>query len=270
MMPRNEIMAPAVPTFACDAAVPTAARRRVSPWLLPCCLALAGLALGCDDTDPAWELDNDRIIAVRATPPQLAAGERAVLDVLVTSPQGGPRVMTPLVAVALPDSLDQPVPPQLAGAVELQGISWTVTAPDAGALGALRAERKLTEGQPLLLRVGVRVDPGNGPLDAVKTVRLGQRGANPTLGAVTLGGQPARDDLVLPADTDVALQVDAAEGQEVFWLTSIGELDDADDAQATLRHDRSGDDLLTGHIAVVVRDAEGGVVWGIWRASIAE
>lgn len=261
MMPRNDLR---------ELDEPGARAAGGSLALGLCCAALAALAPGCDDTDPAWELNNDRIIAVRVTPPQLAPGERAVLDVLVTSPQGGPRVMTPLAAVAVPDSVEQPLPPALAGSVQLQGISWTVTAPDAGALGALRAERELTESEPLLLRVGVRVDPGNGPLDAVKTVRLGQRGDNPALGAVTIDGEPARDDLVIPADSDVALQVAAAEGQEVFWLTSIGELDDADDAQATLRHDRAGDHPLAGHVAVVVRDGDGGVVWGIWRASIAE
>jgi len=34
------------------------------------------------DVDPPWQLDHDRIVAVRATPPHIAAGETATLDVL--------------------------------------------------------------------------------------------------------------------------------------------------------------------------------------------
>ena len=38
---------------------------------------------GCtDDVDPPWQLDHDRIVAVRATPPRIASGETARLDVL--------------------------------------------------------------------------------------------------------------------------------------------------------------------------------------------
>src|SRR6185436_1345398 len=46
--------------------------------------ALVSVMLGCtDDSDPPWQLDHDRIIAVRATPPRIAAGDQAVVDMLV-------------------------------------------------------------------------------------------------------------------------------------------------------------------------------------------
>lgn len=234
------------------------------------CAALAALAVGCDDTDPAWELENDRIIAVRSSPPRVAAGEHALIDVLITSPAEGPRVVAPGFALAVPESEAAPLPPQLASTVSLQNAGWMVAAPDAEALAAVRAQRGISESEPVELRVGVRVDSPSGPLDAVKTVRLGGRGDNPVLGAVTLGGEAARDGLVLPAGVDVPLVVDALADQEVFWLTSVGELDDPDDAAASLRHDRDGDDPTEGHVAVVVRDRDGGVVWGIWRVSIGE
>ncbi|HSR95739.1 MAG TPA: hypothetical protein VLM79_01660, partial [Kofleriaceae bacterium] len=44
---------------------------------------VVAVAACTDDLDPPWQLDHDRIIAVRATPPQIAAGDRAVVDALV-------------------------------------------------------------------------------------------------------------------------------------------------------------------------------------------
>jgi hypothetical protein len=232
-------------------------------------LALA-LCAGCDDTDPAWQLDNDRIIAVRATPPGLAAGEQGQLDVLVTRAGGGPEVIAPELAIALPsDASAAETPAQLRGAVMPERGGWSVVAPDAGALTELRAGMGLAEGAAVPLRVGVRVDLGSGPLDAVKTVMLGAAERNPALPAVTIGGVPAADGLQLGQDQDIELRVAAAEGDEVFWLTSVGELSDQDDAVATVRHDRGDDHLLAGHIAVVLRDGKGGVVWGFWSVTVA-
>ena len=45
---------------------------------------LALLAVGCGgDLDPEWQLDHDRVIAVRATPPSIVAGGRSELDGLI-------------------------------------------------------------------------------------------------------------------------------------------------------------------------------------------
>jgi hypothetical protein len=47
--------------------------------------ALALAATGCvEDLDPPWQLDHDRIVAVRATPPAIEAGGRAELDALIS------------------------------------------------------------------------------------------------------------------------------------------------------------------------------------------
>jgi hypothetical protein len=150
-----------------------------------------------------------------------------------------------------------------------RGTEWTVVAPDAATLASLRASLGLAASAAVPLRVGVRVDLGSGPLDAVKTISFGERVANPILGTVTIGGVAAKDGLVLDPDVDVRLEVEAAPTDQVFWLTSIGKLSDPEDQQATLRHDRSGDAPSAGHIVVVVRDRSGGVTWGIWTASIA-
>jgi hypothetical protein len=247
-------------------------------WSALVLAALTSLVTGCDDTVPQWDLDNDRIIAVRASSPGLVAGERAVLDVLVTSEGRGPHVVSPQIAVAVASDLQDAigaalatVPDALARAVVTDGTGWAVVSPSAAELTALRTEMKLAADAIVPLRIGVRVDLGSGPLDALKVVSLGASAANPTLGAVTINGAAAQDGMVLPADVDVAMSVEAGAEDEVYWLTSIGDMSDEEDAVATLNHDSKSDDLLTeGHIAVVVRSKEGGVTWGFWTASIAQ
>lgn len=233
--------------------------------------AAAALAAGCDDTDPPWELDNDRIIAVRSTPPKVMPGERAKLDVLVTSEGRGPFVVSPLGAIAVPPDQtgQQPIPQELSRAVVIENNEWKVVGPSDAELVSLRGELGLAAGAAVPLRVGVRVDLGSGTLDAVKTVALGEMAQNPTLGAVTINGAPAKDGMVLPRDVDVLMSVEAGAEEQVFWLSSIGDLSDEEDAVATLNHDSKSDDHLTsGHIAVVVRDRAGGVTWGFWTASV--
>lgn len=244
---------------------------------------LAALATGCDDTDPPWELDNDRIIAVRASSPQLAAGDRATLDVLVTAAGRGPFVMPPDLAIAVPvdpnsNQVDQPdsLPEALQNAVRFENGQWTVVAPSAAELDQVRAERGIAAGMPVPLIVGVRVDPSQGDggvsLDAIKTVLLGAPTlGNPTLGAVVINGAPAADGIVLPMDTEIVMSVELAnaEEEEAYWLSSIGALKDFDDPRAELEHEKGTEDHLTeGHIAVVVRTKAGGVTWGFWTARV--
>jgi hypothetical protein len=204
------------------------------------------LLAACNDTTPAWELDNDRIIAVRATPPQIAAGERARLDLLVTAAEVGPTEVSPTFAAIAAEA----VPPGLEGAVVSDDDGWWVVAPD-----------DLDAAEPVPLVVAVTVDVGGDqPLAAIKTVTLGASADNPALGAVTIDGEVARDGLVVDVDAEVPLMVEAGPTDEIDWLTSLGELDDISDAAATLTPDLPGE----GHLAVVVRDTEGGVTWGFW------
>src|SRR4029079_15048087 len=47
-------------------------------------IAVAFWSAGCPGArDPPWQLDHDRIIAVRATPPGIAAGDKSTLDALI-------------------------------------------------------------------------------------------------------------------------------------------------------------------------------------------
>ncbi|MEO7097631.1 MAG: hypothetical protein ABI175_30495, partial [Polyangiales bacterium] len=46
-------------------------------------LLLIALTACAGDLDEQWQLDHDRIIAVRATPPGILSGERAEIDALI-------------------------------------------------------------------------------------------------------------------------------------------------------------------------------------------
>jgi hypothetical protein len=234
-------------------------------------IVTAALLAACDDTVPVWELDNDRIIAVRATPPHVPAGGRATLDALITSMGAGPSIAAPMLAAVVPNAPDQPVPAALVDAVALEAGVWTVVAPDAATLDALRTELGLMPGVPIAIRVGMTIGFATGPLAATKVVTLGDTGDNPVLGDVTVNGAAPADGMTVPPDTDVALHAAAAETDEVDWLTSVGDLTDGDDPDATLNHDSTDDPPppTTGHLAVVKRDATGGVTWAFWTIAVA-
>lgn len=225
---------------------------------------------GCEDTVPVWQLDNDRIIAVRATPPHLPAGATATLDAFVTKMGMGPSVELPAMAAAVSDRADIPVPPELAAAVVFDAGQWKVVAPSEDVLARLRAQMGLMPTDPVPLLVGLAFEFAPGPLVATKRMTLGDSGANPELGDVTVGGQAPHDGMTIPADTDVALHDTAGETDEVDWLTSVGHLDDEDNADANLIHETDADppQLSDGHLAVVKRDDKLGVTWGFWTISV--
>lgn len=232
--------------------------------MLMAVVAAASLATACTDITPPWELAHDRIVAVRATPPHIPAGGRASLDVLVTTDGGGPAVVVPqMVALAEQGTGISGVIVEPDGDAGAGG--WSVVAPDEAALDQARAALALAADEPVPVRIAVTVELAGQTLDAIKTVYLGSERDNPPLGMVTIGGEPAEDGMVVPTAADVDLQVAAADTDVIDWLTSVGDLTDPSDTIATLRADEPAD----GHVAVVVRDGEGGVTWGWWtlRAS---
>jgi hypothetical protein len=183
---------------------------------------------GCaGQLDASWELDHDRIVAVRATPPHVAAGEVAVLDALVAH-AGGPTDVERPIAVAAPTELAPGEP-----------------------------------GAPVPMAIELQFPPSNGhPLVAVKTVWYGDHENNPMLGAVTVGDVVPDATIDVPIDVDVPLAIDLPAGSSACWLTSLGTLQDDDQPVATLNVARS--DAGVGELAVVVRDGTGGVVWQVW------
>jgi hypothetical protein len=220
-------------------------------------LAAATLAACTGDLDPEWQLDHHRIIAVRATPPSIAPGEQATIDALLGA-KGGPT------SVASPEQATVVSPASLADTLTLSSGSWVVTAPDDARLAAARAELKLGDGEPVPLQIGVAY--ANQTLTAVKIINLGASATNPTLPAMTINGQPAPDagtPLVIGQQIDVPLSIAVSDVDfDVTWLTSCGTMHDFDLPKARIFVET--DDPTAGELAVVLRDAAGGVAWRVW------
>jgi hypothetical protein len=217
-------------------------------------------AAGCVDTTPQWQLDHDRIIAVRATPPHAVAGGQIALDLLITTKDGdGPQVVPPIQAAVAPNG-----PPGFDGAVVPDGAGgWVVDVPDEDTLAAARTAMGLDADAPVPLLVGLGVLAGETQLAAVKTVYCGDAQDNPDLGDVTVDGAPATDDMVVPLDEEVPLTIDAPDTDKIDWLSSVGDLTDIQDTTGHL----TATEAMDGYLAVVRRDPTGGVAWGYWTIS---
>lgn len=217
-------------------------------------IAIAALAACNGDLDPEWQLDHDRIIAIRATPPSIAPGGKARLDGLIAHAGGVTEEIGPeLAIVAKPSSL--------ASTLTREGADWIVTAPADAQLVEARTELALPKDAPVPITIGVSY--AGGALVGTKIVTLGVAADNPTLADVTIDGMPApAADISVGSLVDVRLSVTQPQLGSVRWLTSCGTMHDFDLPQAYLRVE--ADDPTTGQLAVVVRDANGGVVWQVW------
>jgi len=232
-----------------------------SSWILPGLAALAALAPGCTgDVDPPWQLDHDRIIAVRADPPRIAPGQTAVLDALIGSKGAA-------VAEASPDTAAVVSPVSLAGALRHDAGRWIVTAPSEADLVAARSALGLAVDAPVPLEIAVSYR--GGALAATKSVRLGGVADNPTMVDIKIdrasapeAAAPEAPIVVAPAvDVPLSIPLDDA-GYDVTWLSSCGTMHDFDLPTAYLRVE--SDDPQTGQLALVVRDSAGGVSWRVW------
>jgi hypothetical protein len=221
--------------------------------------ALLVLVAACtSDVDPPWQLDHDRIIAVRATPPHIPSGATSKLDLFVGH-KGAPTSTQP------PDFTKVVSPMALADVL----AGDTVTAPGEDRLAAARTELGLPDGAPVPLEVGVGV--ASLQLAATKTVWLGDSADNPTLQGLMIDDAPAPAAgtmLTVPGLTDVHLFVEADDAVDIVnWLTSCGSMHDFDLHKAYLRVEK--DDPMTGELSVVLRDNQGGVAWEVWPISAA-
>lgn len=197
------------------------------------------LLAGCiEQVDPRWSLDHDHVIAVRATPAGVAAGEHATIDALVAHAGAPTTVATPSVAGA------PLAPPELQAMVALDGGAWVVTAP--------------IDLPPTPIDVVMMFDhPTGDPFYVKKTVVLGEHVDNPALPAITVAGALAGGELALPVGQDVYLAI--ASDARVSWLTSCGTLYQDDVATSYIHTDSACD----GELAVVVRADDGGVAWQV-------
>jgi hypothetical protein len=217
---------------------------------------------GCSNAiDEPWQLDHDRIVAVRATPPGILPGEQTTLDLLVAYADAPVEERRPDGAqVISPESLKDVIEPG----------TWTITAPSEERLVAARAELGLPVGAPVPLVVGVgvtwpypvtAVDGKTFP--ATKTVLLGVHAENPELTGMMINSVAPGEDLVVPKDAKVPLFVEADDTVDiVHWLTSCGEMHDFDLHSAYLKV--LPDQAQEGQLAVVRRDGQAGVAWKVW------
>ena len=218
-------------------------------------VVLVVFAAACDgDLDPPWQLDHERIVAVRATPPAILSGERSELDGLLSMGPG-------LTEEAVPELAAVVAPQSLAGVLAPDAGKWVVTAPGEDQLAAARAELGLDPGAPVPLQIGVSY--AGQSLYALKTVWLGQTGANPELSMIAMDGAPPPEgEIVVGKEVDVPLSIEALVTDEVNWLTSCGTMHDFDLPEAYLRVEP--EDPVMGELVVVRRDDRAGVVWRVW------
>lgn len=225
-------------------------------------LACASVALGATaactgDIDPPWQLDHNRIVAVRADPPAIPAGQTSTIDALIGVKGGTTGIASPeLAAVVSPSSLSD--------VLTAQGDHWVVTAPDESRLAQVRSQLALAADAPIPLEISVSY--ADNTLTATKSVLLGSSAANPPLNNIQINGQPAPTDaadIAVAPLVKVPLSIDADDvTYDVTWLSSCGTMHDFDLPQAYLKVE--SDDPQAGQLAVVVRDANGGVSWKLW------
>ncbi|MGE0551090.1 MAG: hypothetical protein AB7O24_08060 [Kofleriaceae bacterium] len=218
----------------------------------------AAIAVGCvDDVDQPWELDHDRIIAVRATPPRIITGERSEIDLLLGRVDRQPPIEV------IPEAAIVVSPMSLSGSLAQDSGEWFVTAPTAEQLATARTELALPADAPVPIQVGVSTNAGG--LFGLKTVWIGEQRQNPTLDTITMNAADitAATELSVGIEVDVPLAVPFDdENFDVNWLTSCGTMHDYDLPSAYLRVEK--DDMMAGSFALVVRDSFGGVAWRLW------
>ena len=199
----------------------------------------------------AWQLDQDRAVAVRVTPPSLAAGEHALVDALIAHADGPTTVESASVLIA-PHS-------PLFTVVNYLFDHYELIAPDEATLADARIQLGLAPGA--LVPLEVDCDFEQYKFLTVKQVLLGAHADNPALGAVTIAGQPPDATLALGRDSDIALH---AAGATIRWLTSCGTLDASDEPDAVLHTGSS----CSGELVVVERDGAGGTAWQVWPLTV--
>jgi hypothetical protein len=218
-------------------------------------VVLAALA-GCADLATPSELARPQILAVRADPPAIRAGERSLLTALVAGPDGviADAAVTWSVAAPTPDL------PAL-GAIELDGDDAYYAAP-------------ATVGAPTIAAIQAAVEVDGSPiLVALKGVGVGVREptANPVIASVLVDGAEVAEggDVELGAGATAALDLvtDPPPTQDaiVHWYATIGEIELYRRAPTELA---AGDEPGDGWLVVTFRDEQGGVDWRTARLTV--
>jgi hypothetical protein len=216
-------------------------------------LCLVVLSSGCiDDIDPRWTLDHDHVIAARATPPRVRAGEETNIDALVAHAGRAPTVEDPMSA-----ELDNP-PDELEHALsQTSDGQWHLAAPADLPDDAAPVPVDVVLTFPNQSQDRASLDP----FKVKKTVWVGEPSANPADPVVVVDGAEVGDELVVTLDRDVYVETPAAPGIRVNWLTNVGTLYQDDESRAYVHV--APDDAHAGQLVVVIRDDAGGVAWRV-------
>jgi hypothetical protein len=206
------------------------------------------IVAACADTTPPWDLNHDRVIGVRATPPAIAPSQHAVIDALVAvgaeAREVAPLLVTPGDrAPAVADVL-------------MDGSSWVVKARSVQEVSKVRSELGLAPDQPVPFSLALTFQLGDAQKLATKTVLIGFERPNPSA-TISVAGAPRTDNVIVALGREVAVETEAGESDSIDWLTSIGELSDDDDPTGYLLIEAAG----SGTLVVVRRDGAGGIAW---------
>ncbi|HEY4058573.1 MAG TPA: hypothetical protein VGM39_18295 [Kofleriaceae bacterium] len=219
-------------------------------------LLLCVLLAACTgDVDDQWQLSHDRVIAVRASPPGIASGEKSTIDALLGFEDQAPMAAQPDMAAVVS-------PPSLSGTLTHEADGWTVTSPSEEQLAAARTELGLDAGAPVPLQVQVTFAATG--LSVLKGIILGEHADNPVLDPVTIDGMDAlaETELSVKSNVDIPVAVEFDETYNINWLTSCGQMHDFDLAHAYLRVEDG--DPHDGTFGIVVRDGAAGIAWKFW------
>lgn len=220
-------------------------------------LAVVSTVGACtSDVDPPWQLDHDRVIAVRANPPRIASGEVSMITGLIGMKGAVPAETSP--------STTEVISPEALKGTLVQSFA---KAPDETQLAAARAELGLAAGEPVPVRLRTTYASVDPPLVGIKVLWMGEHGENPVIDPVLVNGSAVPDNTPLLVDpvTDIPLAVQFDDSYGVNWLTSAGEMHDFDLPAAYLRIEP--ETPQSGTLGVVVRDDRGGVSWKLWPIS---
>lgn len=209
--------------------------------------AVALLLAGCFDFATPAELEEIQLLAVRATPKAVPAGERAALDFLIGGPDGMIEGTDPSWTVV--DSLELPA----FGDIVREGDAFFYRAPAA-----------VAEPTGVSLRLTVVAD--GMPLTALKAIGIGLPPIpNPVIGELTVAGVPVEGDsatVVRNASMPLAatLEPDAGDMTQLAWYSTVGEIDPirGGNTEITVEAGATG-----GPLVVVGRDGLGGVAWRV-------
>lgn len=212
-------------------------------WLVV--LAAVAGGVGCNDLAQPSDLARPQILAVQADPPALAAGERALLSIVVAGPEG---FITP--AVTRWD-LQEPS----FGNLELEGDGSVY----------LRAPAELDEVVFAAVEVSADLDDDS-TLVAIKGTAMGVDTvpANPAITDLRIDGASVDDGGSVRLERGATIELDAdtepAPGQfhEFAWYATYGEIDLFRVSPTELV---VPDEAAEGTLILVYRDGLGGVTW---------